>query len=181
MKIVGIVGSPRTESNSEILVKKVLEGAKSKGAEVGIFKINELSINWCQGCFYCQVHGECQQKDDMQKIYEAIRSAEGLVIGTPIYMGHVTAQTKTFLDRLLATINVLRGESKLAGKKLVLVYTQGRGNDGEAVMKELGKRFSNFGMKLVGIVGGNGLNEAGTVREREDLLKSAYQLGLQLI
>ncbi|MEM0330966.1 MAG: flavodoxin family protein, partial [Archaeoglobaceae archaeon] len=61
MKIVGIVGSPRTESNSEILVKKVLEGAKSKGAEVGIFKINELSINWCQGCFYCQVHGECQQ------------------------------------------------------------------------------------------------------------------------
>ncbi|MEM2727417.1 MAG: flavodoxin family protein [Archaeoglobaceae archaeon] len=181
MKIVGIVGSPRTGSNSETLVKKVLEGAKSKGAEVEIFKINELGVNWCQGCFHCQVYGECKQKDEMQRIYEAIRNAEALIIGTPIYMGHVTAQTKTFLDRLLAMINVIRGESKLAGKKLVLVYTQGRGNDGEAVMKELGKRFSNFGVKLVGIVGGNGLNEPEAVKEREDLMKFAYQLGLQLV
>ncbi|MEM4156039.1 MAG: flavodoxin family protein, partial [Archaeoglobaceae archaeon] len=132
------------------------------------------------GCFHCQVYGECRQNDDMQRIYDAIRSAEAVVIGTPIYMGHVSAQTKTLLDRLLALINVLRGESALKGKKLVLVYSQGRGSDGENVMKELGVRLSHLGMSFVGIVGGNGLNEPGAVRDREDLLILAHKLGTQL-
>ncbi|MDI9646672.1 MAG: flavodoxin family protein [Archaeoglobales archaeon] len=181
MKVVGIVGSPRAESNTEILVQKVLEGAKSKGAEVEIFKINDMNINWCQGCFYCQQYGECKQKDDMQLIYKAIKSADALVIGTPIYMGHVTAQTKTFLDRLLAMINVFKGDSALKGKNLAIIYSQGRGNDGETVLKELGTRLSNFGMKFVGIVGGNGLNEPGAVKKKEDLLKAAYQLGTRIV
>ncbi|MHC6712065.1 NAD(P)H-dependent oxidoreductase, partial [Staphylococcus aureus] len=40
MKVIGIVGSPRKGGNTEILVEKVLSGAKEAGAEVGIFKLN---------------------------------------------------------------------------------------------------------------------------------------------
>ncbi len=111
MKVVGIVGSPRNGSNSEILVKKVLEGARTKGANVEIFKINELNINWCQGCFECQKSGKCKQEDEMKRIYSALEFADAVVIGSPIYMGYVTAQTKTFLDRLLALIKVSSGDS----------------------------------------------------------------------
>ncbi|MDK2796149.1 MAG: hypothetical protein PWQ22_857 [Archaeoglobaceae archaeon] len=180
MKVVGIVGSPRTGSNSEILVRRVLEGASSKGAEVELFKINELKINWCQGCFNCQETGKCKQTDDMGKIYSALETADAVVIGSPIYMGHVTAQTKTFLDRLFALVKISAGESKLKGKKLILVYSQGAGNDGEMIMKEIGKRLSNFGMQLLGIIGGNMLNQPEAVKERKELLESAFKLGSQI-
>jgi len=180
MLVVGIVGSPRKGGNTEILVEKVLEGAKSKGAETKMFRINEMKINYCQGCFHCQQYGECKQKDDMYQIYDALKSANAVVVGSPIYMGYVTAQTKTFLDRLLAMLNIMRRESKLAGKKLALIYTQGMGNDGEKVMRSIGERLSNFGMHFVGVVGGNGLNEPGAVKNRKELLDGAFKLGKEL-
>ncbi len=181
MKVVGIVGSPRKGSNSEILVREALEAAKLRGAEIEMFKINEMNVKWCQGCFYCQKHGVCRQQDDMQEIYSAIEGAEAIVIGTPIYMGYVTAQTKTFLDRLFALMNVFRGESKLKGKKVALIYSQGRGQDGMEVMKAIGERLSNIGMQIVGIVGGNGMNEERAVEKRDDLLEAARKLGAELV
>lgn len=182
MKVVGIVGSPREGSNTEILVRKVLEGASSRSAEIELFKINEMNIRGCQGCFHCQEHGECKEKDDMQKIYSSLKEAEALVLGTPIYWSHVTAQTKSFIDRLFAMTNVFRGESELKGKKLILIYSQGAGSDGERIMREIGRILSDFcGMKVIGIIGGNGLNEPRAVEKREDLLKLAYKLGAQLL
>jgi multimeric flavodoxin WrbA len=38
----------------------------------------------------------------MQQLYRAINISKGLVLGTPIYFDHVSAQTKLFLDRLYA-------------------------------------------------------------------------------
>lgn len=47
-----------------------------------------------------------RQKDDTYQIYSALNFASAVVVGTPVYWSYLTAQTKTFLDRLLAMVNI---------------------------------------------------------------------------
>ena len=60
----------------------------------------------------------------MQEIYEEIQSADIVVLGSPVYMWQMTAQTKLFVDRLTA---FLRPDfsSRLNNKKLILIFSQG--------------------------------------------------------
>jgi len=182
MKVIGIVGSPRKGGNTEILVESVLEGAKRAGAEIEIYRLNDLTINGCQGCNYCQEHGSCQQEDDMKKLYDALHQADGIVIGSPIYMDYVTAQTKLFLDRLFALMKIGEGCRLHAGKKCVLVYSQGGGDTGQAVMESLAMFFKSvLNMDVKGIIGGNGLNELGAVKNRREVLERAFELGKEIV
>ncbi|MCF6097156.1 flavodoxin family protein [Thermovorax subterraneus] len=182
MKVIGIIGSPREGGNTEILVERVLKGASDKGAEVKTFKLNELNIRGCQGCNYCKQNDGCIQKDDMQKIYNELFSADAVVIGSPIYISYVTAQTKIFLDRLYAFLVVGKGSKLPVGKKCVLVYTQGGGDDGKKVMEGIAAFLKRaLGMDVKAIIGGNNLNPLGAVNEREDLLQTAYEAGELLV
>lgn len=182
MKVVGVVGSPRRGGNTEILVETVLAGAAGAGAKTEVYRLNELNIRGCQGCFYCQEHGRCRQSDDMALLYEALRTADGLVIGSPIYMGYLTAQTKLFLDRLFAFLKLGVGCTLPRGKRGVLVYSQGGGENGASVMETLSSFLTTMmGIEVKGIVGGNGLNELGAIKQRHDLLEKAFQLGRELV
>ncbi|ADQ05535.1 NADPH-dependent FMN reductase [Caldicellulosiruptor owensensis OL] len=177
-----VIGSPRKGGNTEILVERVLSGAKEAGAQVEIFKLNELNIRPCQGCNFCQENGRCQQQDDMQKIYDALYSADALVVGSPIYMSYVTAQTKLFLDRLYALLKIGEGSRLPGGKKCVLVYTQGGGTDGEKIMNEIAGFFKwAFNMEIKAIIGNNNLNPAGEVANRKELLEKAFEVGKEIV
>lgn len=180
-KVIGIVGSPRRCGNTEILVDEVLKGAASKGAIIKKYILNELKIRGCQGCFKCQEEEICVQKDDMLDIYNEIKDAVGLVLGSPIYMNYVTAQTKLFIDRLLPFFKIGSGSRLSGSKKGVFVYSQGGGSNGPEIMSGLASLFSALGIEIIDIIGGNKLNELGAVKGREDLLKRAFQAGQRLI
>ncbi len=123
MKVIGFVGSPRKDGNTSTIVNEVLKGAKTKGAEIKTYYLNEMNIKPCQSCYFCRNNPVCCIKDDMQQIYVDIKESEALVIGSPIYMFQISAQTKIFLDRLFAIMsNDYKG--KLGEKKAVMVYTQ---------------------------------------------------------
>ncbi|NLY36548.1 MAG: flavodoxin family protein [Tissierellia bacterium] len=180
-KIVGFVGSPRIGGNTEALVEKVLTGAMAAGAETELYRLNELNIKGCQGCNHCQEHGYCCQKDDMTLLYEQLKTADGFVLGSPIYMGYFSAQTKLFLDRMYAFLKVGLSCHLPPGKRCVLVYSQGRG-DNVALVENLARWFeSRLGVHVKGIVGGNNMNELGAVRQRKELLETAYHLGKELV
>lgn len=182
MKVIGIVGSPRKGGNTETLVEKVLSGAKEVGAEVEILKLNEMNIHGCQGCNFCKENGRCRQQDDMQKIYDALYSADAVVVGSPIYVSYVTAQTKLFLDRLYALLKVGGGCRLPAGKKCVLVYSQGGGTDGRKVMESLATFFKGaLGMDVKAIVGANNLNPIGAINDRKDVLERAFEAGKEIV
>ncbi len=64
----------------------------------------------------------------MQGIYDALKNTDALVLGSPIYMGQMSAQAKIFTDRLFAQISPRfspKFKEENAGKKLVLAFTQG--------------------------------------------------------
>ena len=180
MKVIGVVGSPRRGGNTEILVETVLAGAAAAGAETEIYRLNELNIRGCQACNHCQEHGGCRQKDDMDVLYEALAGAAGIAIGSPIYMGYLTAQTKLFLDRLFALLRPGSGSILPPGKRGVVVYSQGGGDD-RAVLESLASFLAGtLGIEVKGIVGGNGMNEPGAVRRRKELMEEAFRLGREL-
>jgi multimeric flavodoxin WrbA len=46
-------------------------------------------------------YGKCGLNDDLAPVLEKIAAADALVIGSPIYFGTVTGETRSFLERLL--------------------------------------------------------------------------------
>jgi len=99
VRIVGIVGSPRRGMNTDTLVREALAGAASLGAETAILYPNQMDIRPCQACPRHPAPNHCFFFDDMQRIYEVLENADGIIIGSPIYYGTVSAQLKRVIDR----------------------------------------------------------------------------------
>jgi multimeric flavodoxin WrbA len=129
MKVIGFAASPRKAGNTYWIVDKILEGARERNAETGIWNSSDLDIKPCRGCMGClRDDRRCHINDDMQAIYGALEDADALVLGTPVYMGQMSAQAKIFTDRLFAWITPRFSphfREKNAGKKLVLSFNQG--------------------------------------------------------
>ncbi|WP_229391874.1 flavodoxin family protein [Methanosarcina sp. DH2] len=124
IKVLGLVGSPKVDGNTSKLVNAFLEGAAEKGAETVIYNLASLDIKGCDACGRCQEHGCCVIDDDMQKLYREIQEADAVVLGSPVYMWQMTAQTKLLIDRMTAFLRP-NFSSRLDHKKLILVFTQG--------------------------------------------------------
>ena len=78
MKIVVLNGSPHKTGNTAALVDAFQKGATSAGHEVVVCPVGTMNIKGCLGCEYCHTKGEgaCIQKDDMQKVYPELNSAD---------------------------------------------------------------------------------------------------------
>ena len=121
--VVGIVGSPRRAFNTDTLVHKVLEGARSKGAATRHYLVSDYDIHACDACDACKHLGKCLQDDGMQPIYSALNATNALVIGTPIYCDHISAQTKLILDRMYPYVGANNEHFFPQNVKAVLVAT----------------------------------------------------------
>jgi multimeric flavodoxin WrbA len=80
MNIIGFSGSPRKSGSTAIAVNTVLEGASERGANTRFFSASELEIKLCQACQGCVKGGGCVIKDDMQTVYDALKTADVLVL-----------------------------------------------------------------------------------------------------
>lgn len=99
VKVIGIIGSPRKNSNTEILVKKALKAAEDAGAQTEIINLGTVEIEPCIACDICKSTGECAIYDDMRWVIGKLQEAQGIIIGSPVYFGNVTSQMKMFMDR----------------------------------------------------------------------------------
>lgn len=103
-RIIAINTSPRAEGNTGTLVREAARGAESEGAEVRIFDLYELDkFTGCVSCFKCKLDdnkGKCVHKDGLAPVLEEIRGADGLIIGTPNYLGDVSAGFRALYERL---------------------------------------------------------------------------------
>jgi len=135
MNIIGIIASPRKKGNTAWVVSKILNGAKEQGAKTRVWNFSDLDIRPCQGCLCCHTGDNqgCVIDDDMQELYGAIEQADAIVLGSPVYMGQMSAQAKIITDRLFAQISPRFSphyKEKAVKKKLVLVFTQGNPDPG---------------------------------------------------
>ena len=184
MKILGFNASPHKNGNTAWMVNAILEGAREKGAETSVWHTGDLDIKPCQGCLGCVQGNGCVIKDDMQALYEQLKPADALVLGSPIYMGQMNAQARIFNDRLFAQITPRFSptfKEKNAGKKLVLAFTQGNPDPGmfQAYFDYAKHIFQllEFEVKDVVVIAGT-RSEAAS--EKKGLLASMHAVGAAL-
>jgi multimeric flavodoxin WrbA len=186
MRVIGFIASPRKNGNTAWIVNKILEGAKEQGAETQSWSCSDLDIKPCRGCLGCkQGDLRCLINDDMQKLYDALEHADALVLGSPVYLGQMSAQAKMFTDRLFAQHSPRFSphfKDRNAGKKMLLVFTQGNPNSGMfQVYFDYTKymfQLLEFDVKGLHVVAGT-RNEPA--HERKDLHTAMKNIGSSLV
>jgi multimeric flavodoxin WrbA len=96
--VLAIMGSPNRGGNSELLLDAVLEGAEDDGFEIHKLVPSELEILPCRNCGGCAEDGTCVIADEMQAIFQWLKSAECLILAAPLYFMGIPAQTKALID-----------------------------------------------------------------------------------
>ena len=104
-KIVAVNAGPRKGWNTDTLITEALKGAISAGAVVEHFDLFQLEkYTGCISCFGCKKEkfkGHCICKDGLAPVLDAIREADGLIIGSPNYLGEMTASFRALYERLV--------------------------------------------------------------------------------
>lgn len=152
MKIVSLLGSPRTKGGSSTIANHILKIAGELGAETRSFELNRLTYRGCQACYACKTKlDRCALKDDLSEVLTTVSEADAVVMASPVYYGDVTSQLKGFIDRtysyLVPDYITNPQPSRLTPKKLVVVLTQGQPD--ETAFSDIFPRYEVF-MKWMG-------------------------------
>ena len=182
-RIVIVLGSPRKEGNSTTLAQQVAVGAAASGAKVETFYLHDMDISPCTACDSCRddTAVDCVIDDQMRSLYPKLRSADALVIASPIYWFTMSAQTKLFMDRCYA----LGGPdgNALKGKQIgiLLTYADPDPFSSGAVnaLRTFQDGFKYIGAEIIGMLYGSAW-KAGEIQNNKELMKKAYELGKKL-
>ena len=162
MRVLGINGSPHRDGNSAFALHYALQLLAAAGVQTTYIDLAGKDIQPCDGCFACS-SGTCVHDDDMAAILDALRVCDCLILASPVYMGLVTGQMKTFMDRTV----VLRmgNRFELSGKLGAGIACAGFRNGGQELTLQCmhtfflqqdmlaiadGPRFSHSGAAIVG-------------------------------
>ena len=184
-KVVIFKGSPRKNGYTAKLLEKVAEGAKSKGAEVIEFDLNDPGIRGCQSCFYCRTHDGCAVKDYLQPMYQAINEADAIVFGSPIYYYQITGQARVWIDRTFPMID-MSGQTitpRHPDKKLITIFVKGSPDPkvGEAGIKFANNILDKYGWKLEDTIHYCGTSNNPDLEMLNQLALRAFKDGQNLV
>jgi len=188
LRVLGIAGSPRRGGNTDILLKEVLRGAASKGAEIKKIILSRLKIAPCQHCDACLETGRCKIKDDMQMIYDELERADRIVLASPVHFMGVTAQTKAMIDRCQALwVRKYRLKQPPLGnkreKKGLFVSVGGMkiANLFEPALATVKSLFKVLDIAYAGGLLFPGVDEKGAIKNHPEALKQAFLAGQRLV
>ena len=184
-KVVILLGSPRKDGNSAALAEKIADGAASAGARVEMFYLHGMKIAPCRACEACHKPGAkgCVIKDDMQRLYPAMKAAGAIVYASPIYWFTVSAQTKLAMDRSYA-LSTPDGGHALKGKRIGLAFSFGGEDPFDSgctnAIRTFQDAFGFIGAEIVGMVYGSA-GAAGDIKSNAKVMQEAADLGRKLV
>ena len=187
MKILGISGSPRKGGNTDTLLDRSLEGARSAGAFVEKVILNDLNFKPCQECGGCDETGICVVQDDMQPLYKKLIDSDSVIIASPIFFGSLSAQVKMMIDRLqcLWVLKYVLRKAVTARRKRKGIFLCVGGaakeeffENAKSIIKIF---FATLDIKYAGDLCLGGVDRKQEISERPDALKRAFELGRALL
>ncbi|MCL2136945.1 MAG: flavodoxin family protein [Coriobacteriia bacterium] len=132
MNILAISGAGNKYRNTASMLKSAFDGAMStEGANGELVYLYDLDFHGCYGCHSCKLLsdnrlGRCATRDGLSPVLEKAIAADVLLIGSPIYFGDITGETRAFLERYLfpsMTYNVDRVPLYPKSTKVGWVFT----------------------------------------------------------
>jgi multimeric flavodoxin WrbA len=183
MNVLGIYGSPRKGGNTDRLLDEALRGAQAAGADISLIRCCDLEINGCIECGECDETGECVINDDMQSAYPLLEEADVIILASPVFFYSITAQAKALVDRCQAQWCKRRLEgitipSRRRGRGYLIAAGATKGKslfDGTELVARY--FFDALGMTYEGGVFVKGVEQKGDVKNRQDALEEAFELG----
>lgn len=170
VKIVGINGSLRSQSHTAQALEIALERVAALGAEIELLDVRSLNLPFCDG-------GEdYPDYPDVERLREAVKAADGLILATPEYHGSVSGVLKNTLDllsfehlsgKVAGLISILGGQSNsnaLNDLRVIVRWVHGWvipeqiaigqawqafDKDGKLRDEKLSQRFDQFAESLV--------------------------------
>jgi len=190
MKVIAFLGSPRKDGNTELLLKEAIKGIEASGSPSGaeVFNLNLIKISPCQDCGGCDETGKCIVEDEMSQIYNAIRTADRIILASPIFFFGLSAQTKIMIDRCQAfwcekyLLKKPIPEGRYGRKGLLLLVGGMEKDTGikcpEATAKAFFRTISVPEHKTLSVLG---VDAKGSILKHPTALKDAYEAGKELV
>ena len=100
MKVLLINGSPKAKGNTAFALEQMAEVFADQGIDAEIIQVGHLPIRGCIACGSCYKTGKCIFDDAVNEVAEKLETADGLVLGSPVYYASANSTLTAFLDRL---------------------------------------------------------------------------------
>ena len=179
MKVLGVVGSPRKNGNTEIITLHTLNAVADEGLDTELIRLAGRDIRPCTGCLACKQGETCTVQDDLFPLYLKMKEADGIILASPVYYSSVTGLMKSFMERC-GYISRHNGEpfyGKVGGP---LVVARRSGHN--FTLAELTFWFQVLGFVIPGSSYWNMAfgGQPGDVSEDEEGMKTAWNFGKHL-
>ena len=153
-KIIAVNAGPRKGFNTDTLINEAIKGAESKGAEVVKFDLFRLErYTGCISCFGCKKEknkGHCICRDGLTPVLDAIREADGLIIGSPNYLSEMTASFRALYERLIFQSLTYNLETPCSNQNPIPVLLIMTSNAPDTMYRSLVKNYQNTLSRFVG-------------------------------
>lgn len=176
------MGSPRRGGNTHVLMKSVMEGCGSLGAETEIVELADLEISDCDGCQACWKGHECPKRDDMLEVYRMIEKSDAFVFGTPVYWYGPTGLMKLLIDRMVY-FNCPENRMHIRGKNAsyVIPFEELDLSTAKPVEEFFQRCFNYLELDFVEGIVVPGVNAKGEVSGMSEVMEMAYLLGQKIV
>ena len=188
IKTLGISTSPRTNGNSDLLLREALAGAESAGAQIEYIRLSDLNIGPCIECNACYTTGTCQVQDDYQQLLKKILDVDRLIFASPVFFMTVCAQAKMLIDRgqcLWAHKYVLKKQliSKECDRRAMVIAVGGSKSKKqfESIRLTMKYYFDVLDINYAANLFINKVDDLSEIQKHPSALKEAFRLGKELI
>lgn len=142
LKVLIINGSPRVGGNTSIALREMETVFEQNGVETECVQIGLKPVSGCIACNYCVEHDKCVFDDEVNTLAEKFKSADGLVLASPVYFASANATLVACLDRLFYSTSF--DKTMKVGASVVCARRGGC----SATFDELNKYFTISGMPI---------------------------------
>jgi len=175
--VVAINASPRRGWNTSRLVEEAAKGAKDAGAAAEVIDLYDLEpFQGCISCFGCKLpktFGRCVVRDGLTGVLEKIRKADGLILGSPNYLGNLTAGVRALYERLVFQSLTYNKEHPNCNEHMIPVLLITTSNCDESMYDKVGytTMLDNYKQTLERFVGPTKVMICGNTLQVEDYTK----------
>lgn len=153
-KIVVVNAGPRKGWNTDTLITEASKGAEEAGAVIERFDLFKLErYTGCISCFGCKKEeskGHCICRDGLTPVLDAIREADGLIIGSPNYLGELTASFRALYERLVFQSLTYNAETPCCSQNTIPVLLVMTSNAPDTMYSGLLENYKNMLSRFVG-------------------------------
>ena len=93
-------GSPKANGNTHLALAECERELQRCGIETELVDIGSAPVPGCRACGACGKLGKCVIDDAVNVFRDKLESADGFIVGTPVYYASPNGSVISFMDRL---------------------------------------------------------------------------------